>query len=280
MSVRVMLDAGHYGLYNRSPAVPDYYESVMTWKLHLMLAAELEKYGVGVGRTSVDRSKDLAVSSRGKLARGYDMFISLHSNSVGGFVCEGTDRPVVYRLNSDSDTGELFARKTADAIREIMGTIQPGRTAVRVGKSGGEYYGVLRGAAAAGCTHAFIIEHSFHTATAPAKWLLDDGNLARLAAKEAELVAEFFGLEKPGGKEGAPMTEVEKAYVDSLEKRVAELEKQCRVYHWYSELPDYARETIERLHREGVFVGAGAHDMQLTGDMMRILLILAKRGVI
>ena len=40
----VCIDAGHYGKYNRSPAVPAYYESDMNWKLHLMLEEELEKY--------------------------------------------------------------------------------------------------------------------------------------------------------------------------------------------------------------------------------------------
>ena len=33
----ICLDAGHYGKYNRSPAIPEYYESDMNWKLHLML---------------------------------------------------------------------------------------------------------------------------------------------------------------------------------------------------------------------------------------------------
>ena len=48
MSKIVCLDAGHYGKYNRSPAVPAYYESVRMWDLHLLLKAELEKYGIEV----------------------------------------------------------------------------------------------------------------------------------------------------------------------------------------------------------------------------------------
>ena len=42
MAVKVCLDAGHYGKYNRSPAVSSYYESDMTWKLHNYLKKELE----------------------------------------------------------------------------------------------------------------------------------------------------------------------------------------------------------------------------------------------
>ena len=42
MAIKVCLDAGHYGKYNRSPAVSSYYESDMTWKLHNYLKKELE----------------------------------------------------------------------------------------------------------------------------------------------------------------------------------------------------------------------------------------------
>ena len=76
------------------------------------------------------------------------------------------------------------------------------------------------------------------------------------------------------------MTAKEKQEFEALSRRVAELEEENRVYHWYSELPDYARPTIERLHRSGVFVGAGPGDMQLSRDMMRILLVLANQQVI
>ena len=44
MAVKVCLDAGHYGKYNRSPAVSSYYESDMTWKLHNYLKKELESF--------------------------------------------------------------------------------------------------------------------------------------------------------------------------------------------------------------------------------------------
>lgn len=32
MTAKICLDAGHYGDYNRSTAVPEYYESRMNWK--------------------------------------------------------------------------------------------------------------------------------------------------------------------------------------------------------------------------------------------------------
>ena len=39
------------------------------------------------------------------------------------------------------------------------------------------------------------IEHSFHTNTKATKWLSEDANLDKLAVAEAEILAEFFGME-------------------------------------------------------------------------------------
>ena len=76
-----MLDAGHYAKYNRSPVLPDYWESDFTWKLCKYLKEELQKYAsVKVGTTRSDKNKDLEVYQRGLKAKGYNLFISLHSN--------------------------------------------------------------------------------------------------------------------------------------------------------------------------------------------------------
>lgn len=273
--IKVMIDAGHYAHYNRSPAVPEYWESLMTWSLHKKLIAGLEKYGIECGATRSDQEKDMEVYTRGRQAKGYDMFISLHSNAVGSAVNESVDRPVVYRLAADTGDGAVLASEIADMLHGLMGTSQPGRVATRLNSSGGEYYGVLRGAKAVGCPHAYIIEHSFHTATAPARWLLSEDNLQKIAAAEAKLIARFFGLDGENGSGAA-----ESGETADLAARVGELEKRCRVYRTYDELPDYARPAVERLHKEGVFAGAGPGDMLLTADLMRMLVILANKGVI
>lgn len=277
---RIMLDAGHYGKYNRSPAVPTYYESDMAWKLHNKLKAELEAYGIEVAVTRTSQARDLEVYARGTKARGYDMFISLHSNAVGSAVRNDVDRPVVIRLASDNKDGEALGRQFADMMHDVMGTKQAGQVSTRLQNNGAEYYGVLRGAKAVGCPHAFIIEHSFHTATTPAKWLLVDSNLDILAKREAEIIANYFGLKKvQKEQEDEPMTAAEKKYVESLEKRIKELEDDNKVYHYYKELPDYARTTITALHRDGVFAGASAGDIKLPHETMRLLLINARAGL-
>ena len=64
-TMRIMLDAGHYGsYYNQSPAVPEYYESNVMWKYHLMLKAALERRGVTVDITR--KNKELFQHSNKK----------------------------------------------------------------------------------------------------------------------------------------------------------------------------------------------------------------------
>ena len=189
--IKICLDAGHYGKYNRSPAVPEYYESDMTWKLHKKLKERLEGYGFEVRVTREKKAADRALYYRGYASKGCDLFISLHSNAVGSSANESVDRVDVYAPLSGR--GHDIARKLADVIAETMGTKQKGYVKTRRGSSGNEYYGVIRGATAAGVP-GLLVEHSFHTCTRSAKWLLEDKNLDRLAEAEARVLAEHYGL--------------------------------------------------------------------------------------
>lgn len=191
-TLKVCLDAGHYGKYNRAPGVKDYYESDMTWKLHLLLKAELEKYGIAVSQTRTNKDTDKTLYNRGAASKGCDLFISLHSNATGSKVNENTDYPVV--IVQLDGKGDALGEKLSKAVEELMGTAQKGHIWKKEGKSG-EYYGVLRGAAAVG-TCGMIIEHSFHTCSKMAKWLLSEDNLKKLAVEEARIIAEHYGLTK------------------------------------------------------------------------------------
>lgn len=191
--MKICIDAGHYGKYNRSPAVSSYWESERMWKLHLLLKKELEAYGVTVVTTRSEQAKDLALTSRGKASKGCDLFISMHSNAVGSSVNEKTDYPIaILGINGKADK---IGEKLAKCVASIMGTKQAAKTTKKTQKDGRDWYGVLRGAAEVG-TAGVILEHSFHTQTAATKWLLNDGNLEKLAKAEAECIAEHYGLKK------------------------------------------------------------------------------------
>ena len=183
----VCIDAGHFGKRNRSPVAPEYYESEMNWKLHKDLQKELENYGIEVITTRESQQKDLSLLSRGKASRGCDLFLSIHSNACNDPL---VDRAVV--IVQTDGRGEELGKKLASCIRDVMQTTDPCKVTTRKGV-GGEYYGVLRGAAQVG-TMGMILEHSFHTNPRAAKWLLVDENLRELARAEAKIIAEYFGV--------------------------------------------------------------------------------------
>jgi N-acetylmuramoyl-L-alanine amidase len=198
----VCLDAGHYGKYNRSPVVPEYYESDMNWKLHLLLKAELEKFGIQVKTTRADKNKDIALEARGKASKDCDLFISLHSNAASN---EST-KYVAAMYQVDDNCGEMDEQSKAFALRlaETVGKVMslPSQTWATKSSSDrdgngykDDYYGVLRGAHTVH-TPGVIIEHGFHTNTATTKWLLNDSNLKKLAEAEAKTIAKWFEVEK------------------------------------------------------------------------------------
>lgn len=213
--IKICLDAGHYGKYNRSPAVKSYYESEMNWKLHNLLKKYLEQYGIEVILTRNDQAKDLELTARGKKAAGCNLFISIHSNAVGNGVNESVDYVAVYHLTDDNTTqideqSKQLAGKFAPVIAELMGVKQGWKISTR--KSGNDrnndgmmndnYYGVLHGARSVGVP-GLILEHSFHTNTKSTNWLLDDSNLDKMARAEADVIAAYYGIEKPTSPESS-----------------------------------------------------------------------------
>lgn len=255
----VCLDAGHYGKYNRSPVVPTYYESEMNWKLARFLRAELETYGMDVRMTRAKLEKDLSLSQRGKQAAGADLFISLHSNACD---TESVDRPVGIYLIDDNcgpidEQSQRIARILAKTVEKVMATNDHAQVYSRKcsydrdgdGKKNDDYYGVLYAAHQAG-TAAVILEHSFHTNTRAAKWLLIDANLRKLAKAEAKALAEYFGMEKE--TEEPAEVPSEKPAEKPVEKP-AEEQKKTRYFVQAGDYEDIenAREKVEKLKKAG-----------------------------
>lgn len=194
----VCLDAGHYGKYNRSPVVPEYYESDMVWTLQQLLKAKLEQLGITVTTTRTDKDQDLALVSRGECAKGADLFLSLHSNAAS------TAQPnwvvgICFRQDDNSDIDERsrqIATALSSAVAQVMGvTYQIDTKASYKDRDGDgrldDYYGVLRGAHRVD-TVGVILEHGFHTHEATARWLLDKDNLEKLAQIEAQVIAAWL----------------------------------------------------------------------------------------
>lgn len=194
----VCLDAGHYGKYNRSPVVPEYYESDMVWTLQQLLKGKLEQRGITVTTTRTDKDKDLALVSRGECAKGADLFLSLHSNAAS------SESPnwvvgICFRQDDNSDIDERsrdIATALSSAVAQVMGVSYRIDTKASSKDRDGDgrlddYYGVLRGAHRVGAV-GVIVEHGFHTNKATSQWLLKEENLENLAEAEAQVIAAWF----------------------------------------------------------------------------------------
>lgn len=198
MAIKIMLDAGHYGKYNRSPVFRDYYESEAMWELSVSLGNALKAYGFEVSYTRAKQETDMPVYRRGKAAAGCDVFLSLHSNACGA---PEADRVEIYR-SVGAKHSERLGKALANAVTDCMG-VSLGEVKTRKGSASGvDYYGVLRGACDASVPYAFIVEHSFHTNPRVAAWLYDAQNRDTLAKAEARAVADYFGISLRGDING------------------------------------------------------------------------------
>ncbi len=198
----VCLDAGHCAKENRSPVVPEFYESEFNWKLHDLLAQKLKAYGIKVIKTRTGINSAMELTIRGKQAKGCDLFLSIHANAAGN-----TNANYVLGVHMvDDDCGAIdeqskqVAKLLSDCVAEIMGVKAEAWTKKSSSDRDGngykdDYYGVLRGAHSVG-TAAVILEHGFYTNKAQAQFLLMDANLEKLAEAEAKAIAEWFGVDK------------------------------------------------------------------------------------
>lgn len=195
--MRICLDAGHFGKYNPSPCNAKYYESDMTWKLHLLLKTELEKRGFEVITTRTNQATDLGLEARGKKSKCCALFLSLHSNAGASSADYSMACCLVNDKNTNIDDISVdLGKKLADKVSEIMGSNHAGTVYRRKGNGGADYYGVLRGAKSVG-TPAILLEHGFHTNPANTAFLLVDKNLEKLAVAEADIIADYFSVSKP-----------------------------------------------------------------------------------
>lgn len=194
MAIKIMLDAGHFGKYNRSPVLGEYYESEIMWAFSVLLGERLRAFGFEISYTRDKQEIDLPVYQRGMAAKGCDVFLSLHSNASDA---PEVDRVEVYR-SVGAPHAERLGKAIGDAVAECMG-VSHGTVKTREGSARGvDYYGVLRGAHDASVPYAFIVEHSFHTNPRAAAWLYDKQNLGTLASVEAKAIADYFGASQSG----------------------------------------------------------------------------------
>ena len=213
-AIRVLLDPGHDKAKYNKGAVPGYWEGAQMWRLYQFLRPALERRGFIVAGTKSKCDQAVTVTTRGRMAAGYDVFISLHSNACAD---PAVDRPVgIYFVDDNCGPIDEESKELAVLLSEVVAVTMDTRGAAQQysqkssrdrdgdGLKNDDYYGMLYGAHQAG-TPGVILEHSFHTNEQAALWLLSDANLRRLAEAEAAALAEYYGM-SGGASTSAPTT--------------------------------------------------------------------------
>lgn len=242
-SFTVCIDPGHYkgasGLQGEN--IYGYEEGVFTLKIALALRNELEQYGIhsyltretdsinisGYSNGDLDHGK---ISLRGEMAKGADLFVSIHTNAnqenANGYpTCSqpvGINKTIVLvnqvaaksepMIQMANEIGQALTAaghtlgicetdqfQSADTAHLTEWTDQyndslqtQGTVCYRLGQHG-DYYGVLRGAANVGVP-GMIIEHGFHTVEEVRRQAMQ-GDLAQEWAKaDAYGIAKGFGI--------------------------------------------------------------------------------------
>lgn len=195
--MKVMIDPGHYSaIVNQSPVDPTYYESKTVWILGNYLAEALRKMGVLVGMTRTNIDENPPLVERGRMASGYDLFVSVHTNATGNSQgSEVANWPVCFTQVSGASTeiGERIGKALMPLFNATKYEVyaRPSDYDPNI-----DWYGVLRGAAQVGVP-GLIVEHGFHTCKADVELLKDDAFLRLLADTDAQTIVTYL-REKEG----------------------------------------------------------------------------------
>lgn len=207
--MKILLDPGH-GKKDNKGVYPEYREGTRMWDLAQLLMAKLAEYDCEVACTRPSIDDNPLPEERGKMAKGYDIFLSLHSNTPSS---KDKGKPsyekatgVISFYSVARPKDKEFATDLAKRVADIMGTYSRGADD-KAKKNGEDYYAVIRNAIAVGCDHPFIIEHGFHTNKKDCAFLLDEKGLDKIADGEVALLTSYYHI---GKKILPPKDEIEK----------------------------------------------------------------------
>lgn len=185
--VRVLIDAGHGqgSSFNRGYKGKKWKnEGDAQFHYSLILKKYLEQYGIEVGLTRRKISDNPSLATRGQMAKGYDLFISEHTNAGGGRGVE------IYEDVNNRPTN--LSKALCAEFARILGTTNRGVKHRYF--NGGNYYGVLRNNRA---KYGILFEKCFHDNYNEVTKFEEKAE--ELAQAEARIIAEFFGIAKLQG---------------------------------------------------------------------------------
>lgn len=212
--VKIMLDPGHGSgpAHNRGFKQVDNLPYCNEGDCNFIYARDflkpaLEKYGFKVDMTRGDIWQNPSLKTRGFMARGYDLLLSVHSNATNGQV-RGVE---VWDSTNPKESCKVLGDKICAYVSIALGTPNRG-TKYRKNNAGSNYYGILRLGYA---KKNMIVEHVFHDNLQDAT--VYRKKLDKTANAVARAIAEFYGLvEKTGDVKTPPVELTEEKFIQSI----------------------------------------------------------------
>lgn len=190
-NVVIMIDPGHGGT-NLGANPPGYVEKDMTLVTAMAMKAELDKYqGITVYMTRTTDA-ELSLEQRAQLAKSVnaDFLYSLHYNMSANHFFYGSEiwaQSLGTNYTKGYAQGQLFLNEFTGAGLFSRGV------KVKLGKTGDEYYGILRHAQSMGVP-AVIVEHCHLDHANDANYYNSVEKLRAFGKADATAVAKYYGL--------------------------------------------------------------------------------------
>lgn len=196
--IKIFIDPGHGGTDRSNKGRTGYVEADGMLDLCLKLKDELLKTGKFDVKMSRTTDATVAVRERGNMAArwGANMFISNHSNAIGGSTPNSTARGVDVYYSVDIPSDITLAKKFVSEISKAMGTrARSALTRESTTYPGEDYYGVIDAAQDGGVPHVFLIENGFHDNLEDEALLKNPEVRLKMAKAQAKVICDFYGVE-------------------------------------------------------------------------------------
>ncbi len=203
MQIKICIDAGHGVNANRGVCT-GYYESNGNFALANLVSEELEKSGFIVIKTKTNLQEDPSLEARGNMAKGCQLFLSLHSDAASNqnvsyvTAIRSIKRPDSYTLGAllAGNIETLMKKDLPDiSLSKYAGAIDGVWTRKYPSKANTDYYSVIRNAAKySECKDIFLLECGHHTNLATCNWLDSSSKRKELADVIVKTIKEYYNV--------------------------------------------------------------------------------------
>ena len=184
----IVLDPGHGGT-DDNKGQTGYSEKAGNLKIANYLADILKKSGYDVRLTRTTDDK-VGLSTRGAMAKGAALFLSIHSNAANKNA-RGTECYYSVKQPGNKGNAAMFSKGVSV---EMNNPDRGAKTRESTTTPGADYYTAIKSAVEAGCPYVFLCENGFHDNLIDEAFLKIDANLQKIAQALADVIKQIVPI--------------------------------------------------------------------------------------